>query len=211
MKQIVLLIVCMLGLNVQAQVYSFETQKTYQGNVRMGDEICLTDNPNQNFSFGYLPKVGNTYLSILMFMLSSTDEEINKFLVKDQREIHSLAVKLTNGKIIELKDDHWDDKTPLSVVFVNGGGMIISMGFIDTELNGQSITITNKTKEKEKIKWINQIKTELIQNDISTIEIKATYKEADNNSILNKVFHYDITSPTTYIFKSLMYDEKLIK
>lgn len=207
MRQFILAIVCLLSLSAQAQVYSFENEKIYQGVVRTGEEICITDNPNQILSFAYLPKVGNTYLSILMFMFPSSDEEISSFMKNPKKEIHLLSVKLADGNVINLSSNHWKDGKPLTTVFVDNEGMIISMGFIDTELNDQSLELNGKTKEKEKIKWINKLKSELVHNDIKAIDIEGKYVDESNNEG-KKSFHYDVTKPTTYIFKSLMFDEK---
>lgn len=207
MKKFLFLFFCLLSVNLQAQIYHFGNQNNKMGVIRMGEEVNLNDNDNQIFSFCYQPKVGDTYLSVLTVILYASDENINSLIKYPVKELKTFNIILVNGDVISLSSNHWKDNTPLTATYIDNAAMLIPMGFIDAELNGQSLTITSKTKEKEKLKWIGQIKSELQSIDIKAIEIEAICKDSTNDKEEKKNLKYDITKPTTYIFKSLMYDE----
>lgn len=158
MKHFLLAIVCLLSLNAKAQVYSFYNEKTYYGNIRIGEEVISLNDNDESFIFGYLPKVGNTYLSMMMFYFSSDD--IDSFMKYEKKEVHGLRINLAGGNTIFV---NWNNKEPLTIAFVDGFGMMVNMAFIDTYLNGEYLTITSKTKDKEKIKWIKQIKSSTLR------------------------------------------------
>lgn len=212
MKRIIFVILNILCLGVQAQKYGFVEEKTYLGYMRIGEEISLNANKLQRFSFSYLPGGGDKpYAQAVSFCFSSDEEEFINFLHKKNKEIYSIKVIMDDESIISHSYDVAEIRpgtygsVPIESSFTDRG-FSIACAFPSIRLNDLSFTFNRKTKVKDVIEWNNRFKIWLFCYNIKSIEIVASSSNPDTNKIERTEFKYEFTKPTTYIFKSLIYD-----
>lgn len=204
----------MLCLGMQAQTYSFEEQKTLLGYMRAGSNVSLTDNPEQQFAFSYLPGGGDkVYAEGVYFSFSSNEQSFKDFMSKDVKEVYSIKIVLDDGStishsydVVQLNNGSWSS-APIEASFTEKDFGVACM-FPLIKSNESKFTFTNRTKPKDVMKWNDIFKINLIYHDIKSIDIVARSSNAGSDKKDRHEFHYDITKSTKYIFKNLIYDYK---
>lgn len=212
MKKISLLILCFWSFALHAQTYKFEEQKSYLGYMRIGEEVALNENDSQLFSFNYLPSGGDKpYAQAVYFYFSSKEENFTNFLNRTGKKIYSIKVVMDDGTIISHSYDVAElrpgtfGRAPIEGTFTDTG-FGVACAFPMIKLNGLSFTFTRKTKLKEVMEWNDMFKIWLLYHDIKSIEVVASCENSETNKSDRIEFKFDLTKPTAYIFKSLIYD-----
>ena len=212
MRALLFAIISMFCINIKAQTYNFENEKSYLGYIRQGEEVCLTDNPNQKFSFSYLPGGGDKpYAQGIYFFFASNEKEFTDYMNAEGKEVYTITITLDDDKeishsydVVQHKNGSWGS-APIEATFTDQGFGVACM-FPLIKYGTSTFTFTNKTKPKHVMEWNNYFKFALTYHDIKSIEVVALCDNPESDKKDRYVFHYDITKPTTYIFKSLMYD-----
>lgn len=201
-------------IEIKSQTYNIEEQKSYLGYIRIGEEVVLNENKYQLFSFNYLPGGGDKpYAQAVCFYFSSQEEDFVNFLRRKGKEIYSIKVIMDDGTIISHSYDVAEirpgtfGRAPIEGTFTDKGfGVACALPMI--KLNNRSFTFTSKTKVNEVMEWNGIFKIRFLCRNIKSIEIVASSINPETSKKERKEFNFEFTKPTTYIFKSLIYDYK---